>query len=101
MIEERQFRAKITVKFYQREDGGLRAECEDINGFYLSSADREALIEDIIPVLEQLLHSNYGLDVDVHPLAPARYLLVERSKEVPENQTDYREYTYDHRQSAA
>lgn len=80
MGREQAFQAKVTVNFGFREDGGLRAQSDDVPGFYLSGSDPLAVLSDVIPALAQIFKMNYGLEVDVHPLADARFMLSERRK---------------------
>ena len=55
------FRDKVTVRFRKRDDGGLVATCEQVNGFYLSGANPRAVIDDVIPVLDALFSHNMGI----------------------------------------
>lgn len=55
MITDRPFMAKVLVRFVRREDGGLRAFCDGVPGFFLSGADPRAVMRDVIPALEQLV----------------------------------------------
>jgi hypothetical protein len=59
---------KIVVCFEEREDGGLRAWSDDVPGFVLSHADKEAVLGDIEPALETILSHRYGVRVMVAPL---------------------------------
>ncbi|HEX8443025.1 MAG TPA: hypothetical protein VF631_05195 [Allosphingosinicella sp.] len=59
---------KITVRFQEREDGGLRAWSDDVPGFVLSHPDAEAVLEDVEPALETMLSAMYGVRVMVAPL---------------------------------
>ena len=51
---------KLTVRFASRDDGGLRAWCDDLPGFVLSHSDAQAVINDVEPVLEAMLAAKYG-----------------------------------------
>lgn len=55
----------IEVKFEGRDDGGLRAYCDNVPGFVLSHADPEAVLADVEPALETILSAMYGMDVCV------------------------------------
>lgn len=80
MNQERPFKGKVTVRFRRRDDGGLRAYCSEVPGFFLSSIDRRAVMHDVIPALEFLLKSNFNLDAQVSPLGHGIFELIERSQ---------------------
>ena len=61
---------KLTVRFSRRDDGGLRAWCDDLPGFILSHSDATAVMSDVEPALEAMLASKYGCPVKVYPLTP-------------------------------
>jgi len=82
MITERRFKEKVTVRFLRREDGGLQATCESVPGFYLSGADKSAVYRDVIPALEALVRHNLDIAVEVYPLKPGFYAMVERDSPV-------------------
>lgn len=77
MVTERQFKEKITVRFVRRDDGGLQAHCDSVSGFYLSGRDPSAVYRDVIPALEMLVRHNLDIEVEVYPLKPGLYALVE------------------------
>lgn len=56
---------KIVVHFSRREDGGLRAWCDDVPGFVLSHRDAQAVMDDVEPALETILSSMHGKPVAV------------------------------------
>ena len=58
----------IEVKFHKREDGGLRAECDALPGFYLSHSDPELVVADVAPALSVILGAMYGGTFRVEPL---------------------------------
>ena len=88
---------KITVRFRARDDGGLRALCSEVPGFFLSGKDKRAVMRDVIPVLEMLLKQNFGLEAEVSPLGYGLYELSEKSPvnrddivpDMPEYQLEY------------
>ena len=85
MHRERQFKDKVTVRFLKRDDGGLRAMCDAVPGFYLSGKDPRAVMRDVVPVIERLMRHNLGIDVEVFPLQSPIYELRER---VPAGEPD-------------
>lgn len=101
MHEERHFKDKVTVRFVKRDDGGLRAFCEAVPGFYLSGKDPRAVLRDVAPAIERLFKHNLELDVEVFPLQHAVYELRERvpagdSESIP----DARDYVIERRHAA-
>lgn len=93
MHEDRPFKEKVTVRFVKRDDGGLRALCDAVPGFYLSGRDPRAVMRDVVPAIERLFKHNLGLDVEVFPLKYAVYELREKlpvgdSEAIPEER-DY------------
>jgi hypothetical protein len=93
MIEHRQFKTKLTVRFVKRDDGGLRAYCDAVPGFYLSGSDKRAVLDDVIPALEALVRSNFEINVTVSPLGYGIFQLLEWEQEEPSNAIEYtREY---------
>ena len=58
----------IEVTFRRREDGGLRAECDALPGFFLSHSDPELVIADVAPALCVILSEMLGASVVVEPL---------------------------------
>ena len=62
---------KLVVQFAERDDGGLRAWCDDLPGFVLSHADAQAVLDDLEPALEAILGAKYGCSVQVYRLATA------------------------------
>lgn len=96
MTEDRPFKGKVTVRFKRRDDGGLRAYCNDVPGFYLSSIHRRDVMHDVIPALESLMKVNYDLNVQVSPLGYGIYSLIEKDHptlddipNVPEYEMEY------------
>ena len=55
----------LKVKFEARDDGGLRAYCDDVPGFVLSHRDPKAVLSDVEPALETILSAMYGMPVRV------------------------------------
>jgi hypothetical protein len=55
----------LYVKFENREDGGLRAYCDELPGFILSHANPEAVMNDVVPSLECILGVMYGRPMKV------------------------------------
>lgn len=101
MHEERPFKDKVTVRFVKRDDGGLRALCDAVPGFYLSGRDPRAVMRDVAPAIERLFKHNLDLDVEVFPLQYAVYELRERiaagdSESIPEE----RDYVIERRHAA-
>lgn len=78
MSEELPFMAQVTVRFSKRDDGGLVAECEDVRGFYLSGADRRAVMRDVPRAIQALVRRNLEINVVVHPLKYGIYWMKER-----------------------
>jgi hypothetical protein len=94
MGQDRPSKGKLTVRFRRRDDGGLRAYCSEVPGFFLSSIDRRAVMHDVIPALELLLKANFNLLVQVSPLGYGIYELIEHSGP-PLDIPDVAEYTQD------
>ena len=53
------------VRFEPREDGGLTAVCDQVPNFYLSHADANAVVRDVIPALEAILSGMYDMPMHV------------------------------------
>lgn len=66
---------KIVVHFERREDGGLRAWCDEIPGFALSHADADSLLLDVQPALEGILTYQLGEPYVTTPLCDIRAML--------------------------
>lgn len=61
MAAERPSRSfKIVVFFERREDGGVRAWCDDVPGFVLSHCNADAVLSDVQPALEGILSAQLG-----------------------------------------
>jgi hypothetical protein len=99
--DERPFKDKVTVRFVRRPDGGLRALCDAIPGFYLSGQNPRDVISDVVPAIEALMRHNLGIEVAVFPLQHAVYELRER---VPAGDADAipeeRDYVIERRAAA-
>jgi hypothetical protein len=97
MATQRQRKYKVTVRFRRRDDGALRAYCSEVPGFFLASADKRALMRDVIPALELLIKRNFNVDARVSPLGYGIYELVESTQidpseivpDMPEYQLEY------------
>lgn len=63
---------KIVVFFERREDGGVRAWCEDVPGFVLSHRDGNAVLLDVQPALEGILTAQLGEPIITTPLSNLR-----------------------------
>lgn len=100
MHEERPFKDKVTVRFVKRDDGGLRALCDAVPGFYLSGLDPRAVMRDVVPAIERLVKHNLGIEVEVFPLKYAIYELRERAAETPETIPEERDYVIEPRHAA-
>lgn len=61
---------KIVVTFERREDGGLRAYSNDVPGFVLSNQDPNKVIDAIVPAMEFILSSMWGVNVEADVLSP-------------------------------
>ena len=87
------------MRFLRRDDGGLRATCEAIPGFYLSGKDPRAVMRDVGPAIERLMKHNSGIDVEVFPLQPAVYVYKMRERIVadPEAIPEERDYVLEPR----
>jgi hypothetical protein len=77
MIKDRPFKAKVLVKFIKREDGGLKAICDAVPGFYLSGANPQDVLGDVAPTIEYLFKQNLKINVEVYPLEYAIYQIQE------------------------
>jgi hypothetical protein len=92
MIKDRPFKAKVLVRFLKRDDGGLKAICDAVPGFFLSGADPRDVLQDVAPTIEYLFKQNLKINVEVYPLEYAIYqiqeLQVSQSQSIPE-QLDY------------
>jgi hypothetical protein len=66
---------KIVVHFARREDGGLRAWCDEIPGFALSHTDIDAVLSDVQPALEGILTYQLGERYVTTPLCDIRTAL--------------------------
>lgn len=88
MINERKFKEKVTVRFVRRDDGGLHAFCDAVRGFYLSGSDRSAVYRDVVPAIKELVHHNYGIQVQVYPLKYGLYEVreIDENGIIPEEQ---------------
>lgn len=88
MIVDREFKAKVTVHFVKRDDGGLQAICDEVPGFCLSGKDPSAVYRDVIPALETLVRHNLDITVKVFPLRYGLYQMQESQKpsSIPEEQ---------------
>lgn len=76
MATERPTRSwKIVVHFERREDGGLRAWCDEIPGFALSHRSVEAVLSDVQPALEGILSYQLGERYITTPLGDIRAAL--------------------------
>ena len=100
MHEERPFKDKVTVRFVKRDDGGLRALCDAIPGFYLSGENPRAVMRDVVPAIERLVKHNLDIDVEVFPLKNAVYELRERVAGDPESIPEERDYVIEPRHAA-
>lgn len=91
MVRDRRFKEKVTVRFVDRDDGGLQALCDAIPGFYLSGADPAAVVRDVIPAIEALVEHNLDIKVHVFPLKDGigRYEMIERDDDQIPKERDY------------
>ena len=55
----------LHVRFQDRDDGGLRAFCDNVPNFFLSHSDREKVLADVEPALQTILSAMYGLQMRV------------------------------------
>lgn len=74
--ERKNFLMNLLVRFEDRPDGGLRAFCDQVPGFGLSSSDPERVKKQVPVVLKHLLARKYKAAVDL--------MEVERSPDVIE-----------------
>jgi hypothetical protein len=58
----------VDVRFESRDDGGLRATCDQVPNFFLSHRDPEMVIADVVPALSVILTAMFGVKVDVEKL---------------------------------
>lgn len=63
---------KVSVDFERREDGGLRAYSKDVPGFVLSHRDCDAVLGDVVPVLETILSDMFNAPISVKELHDVR-----------------------------
>jgi hypothetical protein len=76
MTSERQpLTYKIVVFFERRDDGGLRAWCEQVPGFILSHLNVDAVLSDVQPALEGILTAQLGYEIKTTPLHDIREAL--------------------------
>lgn len=66
---------KIVVHFERREDGGVRAYCNEVPGFVLSHKDANAVLADIQPALDGVLSQQLGQPIVTTPLDDIRSFL--------------------------
>lgn len=83
---------KLTVRFARRDDGGLRAWCDDLPGFVLSHSDPLAVIEDVEPALEAMLSAKYECKVRVYALTPPESFELTSQLPMPAFMIPQREY---------
>jgi hypothetical protein len=92
MIADRPFKEKVLVRFVKRDDGGLKAICDAVPGFYLSGSDPRDVLQDVAPTIEYLFKQNLKINVEVFPLEYAIYQIQELASaemySIPE-QLDY------------
>lgn len=88
----RQDMLKLVVHFASRDDGGLRAWCDELPGFVLSHSDAQAVIRDVEPALEVMLASKYGCPVKVYPLTPPERFGLTQELAIPAFMIPQREY---------
>lgn len=69
---------KVVVIFERREDGGLRAYCDEVPGLVLSSKDAEGLIADVPEALSVCLSHTMNARVSVGPLIGLKEALENR-----------------------
>ena len=55
----------IYVKLETREDGGLRAHCDEVPGFILSHSNADKVLADVVPSLECILTAMFGCKMKV------------------------------------
>jgi hypothetical protein len=55
----------LCVKFETRDDGGLRAYCDELPGFILSHENANAVMADVVPSLECILSAMYDCKMKV------------------------------------
>lgn len=73
MLRERPSRSyRLVVQFERREDGGLRAWCDQVPGFTLSHRNVDAVLSDIQPALEGILSAQLGHPIITTPLSDFR-----------------------------
>lgn len=73
MLTERPSRSyRLVVLFERREDGGLRAWCNEVPGFVLSHRNADAVLSDIQPALEGILSAQLGMQIITTPLSDFR-----------------------------
>ncbi|TXN11355.1 hypothetical protein FV219_05450 [Methylobacterium sp. WL122] len=59
---------KIVVHFERREDGGVRAWCNEVPGFVLSHGNADAVLADVQPALDGILTMQLGRPMITTPL---------------------------------
>ncbi len=83
---------KLVVRFAEREDGGLRAWCDELPGFVLSHSDPQAVLADVETVLETMLAAKYSCPVKVYPLTPPEHFELTQELPIPAFMVPQREY---------
>ena len=79
-MNHRQFKTKVIVRFMKRDGGGLRAECDEVRGFFLSGDYPRAVMRDVVPALKLLVQANLDIPVTVSPLGYGIYRLTETNR---------------------
>ena len=69
---------KVIVTFERRDDGGIRAYCDEVPGLVLSSNDVDGLIADVPEALSLCLSHTLNARVSVGPLVGIKEALANR-----------------------
>lgn len=91
----------VNVTLEDRPDGGLRVSSENLPGLILSGPDRAAVVDCIIPAIEELF-ARRGRDVmQVRPAEPIEDVLEAPSPRDVEVHVRYRQFVVELERAAA
>lgn len=83
---------RLVVHFERREDGGLRAWCDQVPGFVLSNRNADAVLADIQPALEGIMSAQLGRQIITTRLSDFRSDLEACGVLDPQPIPDHQEY---------
>lgn len=73
----------VSVKFEQRDDGGLRAYCDDVPTFVISNEDPDLVISEVPEILGFILSEMLGRKIILTPTVDIAELLGRRQPMLP------------------